>query len=113
MPGSSPLTHHTVQLWAVWIVVLEVFHRLLDFVHAIQVFLQPPSGTANKTKNKKQCLKKQRKKISTKHQTKPRIKIQGKYQFPFLQLGADNGIPFCLHSTPQQNTKSTQQVRKY
>lgn len=83
MPGSRPTTYHTVQLWAVRIVVLEVFYCLLDFVHAIQVFLQPPSGAENKTKNKKQSPKKQRRKISRKHQTKLRIKITGKITIPF------------------------------
>lgn len=83
MPGSRPTTYHTVQLWAVWIVVLEIFHCLLDFVHTIQVFLQPPCGAENKTKDKKQCPKKQRKKISRKHQTKLRIKITRKISIPF------------------------------
>ena len=87
------MTYHTVQLRAVWIVVLEVLHCLLDFVHAIQVFLQPPSGAENKTKNKKQCPKKQRKKISRKHQTKLRIKITRKIATPFSSTRRDSLLP--------------------
>lgn len=58
MSASRAVTYHTVQLRAVWIVVLEVFHCFLDFVHAIQVLLQPPSGAKNKSKNKKDQWKK-------------------------------------------------------
>lgn len=38
----SPLApHHFVELWAVWAIVLEILHSLLDLGHAPQVLLQP------------------------------------------------------------------------
>lgn len=75
---SRPTTYHTVQLRAVRIVILEVFYCLLDFVHAIQVFLQPPSGAESKTKNKSSAPR-----SKEDIQTKLRTKIKRKISIPF------------------------------
>lgn len=37
--------YHFVELWAVWAIVLEVLHSLLNLGHASQVFFQPTCGT--------------------------------------------------------------------
>ena len=47
-PHTSHITllapYHFVELWAVWAVVLEILHSLLNLGHASQVLFQPTCG---------------------------------------------------------------------
>lgn len=41
---TLPASYHFVELWAVWAIVLEILHSLLNLGHARQVLFQPTCG---------------------------------------------------------------------